>query len=158
MLVVAETRKHIMNVNRVIGTVVMELMHRAATHDQSKLSDPAEVDGFEKYTPRLRTSTFLSDDYKQTLKEMKPFLDRHYAHNRHHPEHFNDGVAGMTLIDLLEMLCDWKAATLRHANGDLAKSIKGNAERFGLPPMLVQILLNTGEWIQAQEIDLESGD
>ena len=40
MLVVAETRKHIMNVNRVIGAVVKELLNRSATHDQTKLPEP----------------------------------------------------------------------------------------------------------------------
>jgi hypothetical protein len=157
MLVVAETRKHIMNVSRVIGTVVKELMYRAATHDQSKLAEP-EASGFEKYTPRLRGTTFLSDDYNQALEEMKPFLDHHYEHNRHHPQYFEDGVAGMNLIDLLEMVCDWRAATLRHANGDLTKSIHGNAERFNLSPMLTQILLNTGKWLESQDAPLEEGD
>lgn len=53
------------------------------------------------------------------------------------------GVAGMSLLDLIEMFCDWKAATERHADGDLAKSIEINAKRFKLDPQLVSILLNT---------------
>jgi hypothetical protein len=60
-------------------------------------------------------------------------LKHHYSHNRHHPEFFGeDGVDGMTLVDLIEMLADWKAATERHDDGDLAKSLEihrhGHAE------------------------------
>ena len=100
----------------------------------------------------------MSDEYKQTLKDMGPFLDRHYGHNRHHPQHFENGVAGMNLVDVLEMVCDWKAATLRHADGDIKKSIESQAGRFDLPPMLVQIMLNTAEWIEEQGLDLEEGE
>jgi hypothetical protein len=52
-------------------------------------------------------------------------LKHHYAYNRHHQEFFGeDGVDGMTLVDLIEMLPDWKAATERHDDGDLAKSLE----------------------------------
>lgn len=50
--------------------------------------------------------------------------------NTHHPEHWH-GIKNMSPLDLIEMLCDWKAATRRHATGDLLKSIRINAERFG---------------------------
>jgi hypothetical protein len=51
-------------------------------------------------------------------------LKHHYAHNRHHPEFFGeDGVDGMSLVDVIEMLADWKAATEHHDDGDLAKSL-----------------------------------
>ena len=74
---------------------------------------------------------------------MKPALDYHYAQNRHHPEHFQNGVDGMTLFDLIEMYCDWKAATERHANGSLEKSIQYNAERFKIGQQLTNIFENT---------------
>jgi hypothetical protein len=52
-------------------------------------------------------------------------LMHHDAHNRHHPEFFGeDGVDGMTLVDVIEMLADWKAASERHDDGDLAKSLE----------------------------------
>lgn len=40
----------------------------------------------------------------------------------------------MNLLDLIEMLADWKAATERHDDGDLRRSIDQNAERFGYGP------------------------
>lgn len=51
--------------------------------------------------------------------------------------------AHMNLVDLIEMLCDWKAATLRHDDGDLIKSLKHNQERFGFGDEIGQLLLNT---------------
>jgi hypothetical protein len=53
------------------------------------------------------------------------------------------GLHGMSLLDVLEMLCDWKAATLRHNDGDIRKSISLNQKRFGYSDELKQILLNT---------------
>lgn len=53
------------------------------------------------------------------------------------------GIRGMNLIDIVEMLADWKAATERHADGDLLKSIELNQKRFGYTDELKTILTNT---------------
>lgn len=52
-------------------------------------------------------------------------------------------VAGMSLLDVVEMLADWKAATERHDDGDIEKSLEINADRFNLSPQLYSILKNT---------------
>jgi len=49
----------------------------------------------------------------------------------------------MDLLDLVEMLCDWKAATERHKDGDLLRSIEQNQKRFLYSDELKQILINT---------------
>jgi len=49
----------------------------------------------------------------------------------------------MNLIDVIEMLCDWAAATKRHNDGDIVSSIETNKARFGINDQLAQILLNT---------------
>ncbi len=102
-----------------------------------------EVSVFDEYTHKLKNSTYGSEEYKQFLVEMKPALDHHYANNRHHPEHFEKGISDMDLIDIIEMICDWKAATERHDNGDIEKSIHLNQARFGYSDELKSILLNT---------------
>lgn len=53
------------------------------------------------------------------------------------------GIEGMTLLDVLEMLCDWKAAGERHANGSIARSLEVNRTRFGVCGQLQRILENT---------------
>ncbi len=51
----------------------------------------------------------------------------------------------MTLVDIVEMLCDWKAASLRQNNGNLLKSIEVNAQRFGYDDQLKNIFINTAK-------------
>jgi hypothetical protein len=138
-----DTSEHIHNVQLLLHGMVLELLSRAMAHDRSKLQSP-EVEAFTITTPKLAGLTYGSDEYRAALREMKPAIEHHYAHNRHHPEYFGEaGVNGMNLLDVLEMLCDWKAATMRHNDGDIRKSITHNAERFGLSPQLVKILENT---------------
>jgi hypothetical protein len=136
------TYEHIQTVQRLMGGLIADLMKRQERHDHSKLVSP-EVEAFDEYTPKLAGSIYGSDEYRGFLAGMKPALDHHYAANSHHPEHYPGGIRGMSLLDLVEMLADWKAATLRHADGDIRKSIEINQKRFGYSEELKQILLNT---------------
>ncbi len=137
-----DTREHIATVRRFLGRMVDDLTRRQHEHDASKLVSP-EVEAFDEFTPKLKGSTYGSEEYKDFLAAMGPALAHHYAHNSHHPEHFPDGIKGMSLLDVLEMLCDWKAATLRHADGDIRRSIEINQKRFGYSDELKALLLNT---------------
>jgi hypothetical protein len=138
----ADTLRHSLRVGELVGDAVKELVDRSVRHDISKTLEP-EVGVFNEFTPKLRTSTYGSDEYKGFLAAMGEGLAHHYANNRHHPEHFTDGVNDMTLVDLIEMLADWKAATERHADGDLARSLDIQRERFGMSDQLYRILWNT---------------
>ena len=142
LLTNAETQKHIDTVRLYLRILSVELLKRGEAHDASKLSDD-ERPTFTEYTAKLKGMTYGSDEYKAILEEMNPTLEHHYANNRHHPEHHENGVDDMTLIDLVEMICDWKAATLRHADRDILKSIAINKKRFNLSPQLTKILRNT---------------
>lgn len=144
-----ETQKHIELVRKFIRLFTDKLTTRGVDHDRLKLKSP-EVEIFTEYTPKLANTTYGSDEYKQFLEEMKPALEHHYANYRHHPEHFVDGVNDMNLIDLVEMICDWKASTLRHNDGNLLKSIEINANRFGMSEQLTQILINTAKLFDEQ--------
>ncbi len=137
-----ETYAHINEVQRNLTTFATKLLERGLVHDQTKLKSP-EVELFDEYTARLAGCTYNSPEYKGFLAQLKPALDHHYAKNTHHPEHYPDGIRGMSLLDLVEMLCDWKAATTRHNDGNLVKSIITNQQRFGFSDELKQILLNT---------------
>lgn len=144
-----DTLKHSRRVDQLLLQMIAAIQGRVTLHDASKLEDPEKAI-FDEYSPKLKTSTYGSDEYKGFLSEMKVALDHHYANNRHHPEHFENGVAGMTLVDLVEMLADWKAASERHADGDLAVSLGIQKARFGLSDQLAEILENTARdagWI-----------
>jgi Family of unknown function (DUF5662) len=74
---------------------------------------------------------------------MQPFLAHHYAANAHHPEHWPSGISDMSLLDIVEMLADWKAASERTRQGSIAASLAHNRERFGISDQLFSILANT---------------
>lgn len=142
-----ETMLHIENVRRWLRRVRHNIDAREVAHDQSKLRPP-EVEVFTEFTNKLKGLTYGSDEYKACLKAMGPALQHHYRSNpSHHPEGNPEGLEGMNLIDMVEMLCDWKAATMRHADGDIRRSIKINAERFGMSPQLVRLFENTVDWM-----------
>lgn len=138
----AETMRHILTLRAMMMQCMQELINRANDHDLTKLSDP-EVTLFTEYTPKLKDVEYNSPEYKQFLVELKPALDNHYAKNSHHPEYYADGVNGMNLFDLIEMLCDWKSSSLRGVNGDLSKSLDMNIDRFKISEQTAAILRNT---------------
>ena len=141
-----DTLEHIQKVNDYLGDFRHELDRRAAVHDASKLQSP-EKEAFDEVTPKLRGLTYGSDEYKANTAKLGEALRHHYEHNSHHPEHYPNGIDGMTLCDLVEMFCDWKAATERHADGDIMRSLEVNRERFGISDQLANILANTvREW------------
>lgn len=153
-----DTYEHIGKVRAFVTDVASRLLERANVHDASKLVAP-EVETFDEFTPKLKDLVYGSDEYKACTKAMSGALEHHYAANSHHPENYETGIAGMSLLDLTEMLCDWKAASLRMkrpsapaAEGraaapdygsDFKRSIALNQERFGYSDELAQILLNT---------------
>lgn len=137
-----DTLLHIKRVSELLSMAAGELLKRAAIHDDSKLESP-EKELFDEFTPKLAGCTYGSDEYKAFLKELKVGLDHHYANNPHHPEHYENGICGMNLFDVIEMFFDWKAASERHANGDILKSIEINKERFCMSDQLVEIFKNT---------------
>lgn len=138
--VMRETVAHVRRVGCLMLQAISGLQNRAVVHDDSKFS-AEEFEAFARETPGLKALTYGSPEYKDALERLGPALRHHYDHNRHHPEYFGpEATDGMNLLDLIEMLADWKAATERHADGSLARSIVGNAKRFGYPPVLMHLL------------------
>lgn len=139
-----ETIKHIEKVRKYLRFFTDKITTRGVNHDMAKLDSP-EVELFAEYTPKLSQTVFGSQEYKTQLEGLKPALEHHYATYRHHPEHFPNGINDMNLIDIIEMLADWKAASERQRDGNLIKSIEINASRFHLDDQLKHILLNTAK-------------
>lgn len=144
-----ETAKHIHLVAGFLHAVVSQLLIRADEHDKSKLESP-EVEAFGRVTHLLAETEYGSDEYRAALRSIKPEIKHHNEVNSHHPEHFPNGVAGMTLIDLVEMMCDWKAATYRMKEvKPVSGSLDKNAERFGIDGDLFLVLMNTAKWLDS---------
>lgn len=139
---IKDTLLHIKRVNELLLQFTKEIIDRAIQHDNSKLQEP-EKPLFDKMTPLLKGLTYGSDEYKKALDELKPALEHHYAINSHHPEHYKNGIDDFTLVDLVEMFFDWKAASERHNDGNVFKSIEINKNRFGISEQLCKIFKNT---------------
>jgi hypothetical protein len=100
-----DTLLHIKRVSELLNEASIELIRRANVHDNSKLESP-EKEAFDEFTPKLANCTYGSDEYKDFLKGLKVALDHHYKNNSHHPEHYENGVYGFDLFDLIEMFFD----------------------------------------------------
>jgi hypothetical protein len=150
---IADTLGHARRVAELMAPVVGELAQRAAVHDASKLEDP-EKSAFDAVTPRLAVTQYVTEAYRDGLGELGPALAHHYANNRHHPENRQHGVTTMTLVDLIEMLADWRAATERHEYGSMVYSLRNNAARFNIPDPLMRVLWETARaqgWLDRDE-------
>lgn len=138
----AETRLHISRVQHFLNKFIVDLLKRSEEHDASKLVEP-ELSGFAQNTGKLEKTVFGTPEYKVLLEELQPTISAHYSKNRHHPQHWKNGVNDMTLVDLIEMLADWKAAGERQKDGNIRKSIEYNAQKYEMSPQLVKIFENT---------------
>lgn len=137
-----ETLKHIARVGDFLAEFAKKIVERASRHDHSKLLPP-EKEAFDIATPRLRNLTYGSPEYKASLDSIRPAVDHHQKNNTHHAEFYDDGINGMDLLDLVEMICDWRAAGERHENGGIGKSLEVNKERFKISDQLYDVLCNT---------------
>jgi len=127
-----------------VTAFLYDLTGRMMNHDKSKLEEP-EKSVFDEYTPRLQEVEYGSPEYHQNLVEMKEAIDHHFENNRHHPEHFENGVNGMNLVDVIEMFCDWKAANEKKGTVDFIESLRMNQKRFNMSDQLTRILINTAK-------------
>lgn len=139
-----DTEAHIARVADLLQTCMAILDDRATVHDATKLIEP-EKSAFDRLKAlSLSGMAYGSEEYRACLRAEKPAIEHHYKANSHHPEFYENGVDGMSLFDVLEMLMDWMAATERMKNGgDIHASLIHNIERFNLSPQLASILANT---------------
>lgn len=137
-----ETLKHIRRVQEILSLFAKDLIDRGNIHDSSKLVEP-ELSIFAENTNKLSKLTYGSPEYNESLKDLGPALEHHYANNSHHPEYHKNGIDDMTLMDVNEMFADWKAASERQNGGNILKSIEINGKRFNMSSQLVKIFENT---------------
>ena len=133
----ADTEAHIAKVQARMDECVALLIARAVMHDASKRDD-AERPGYDALFQAL------ADGLSMAEARTHPLIDaaivHHLATNDHHPEYHARGIAGMSLLSLLEMACDWKAASERRGK---TFELGAQLERFGIEPQLAAILGNT---------------
>jgi Family of unknown function (DUF5662) len=147
----ADSLAHIHHVRDNISVFVAEMLRRGRDHDASKFSD-AEKPMLDEVLPLLEGVAYGSPAWDEVINQAGPALEHHYRHNSHHPEHYgNEGVAGMDLFDLVEMVCDWMAAARRNPADGV--KVAYNVRKFGIEPQLAAILENTlARWPGPDEV------
>ena len=121
--------------------VADELFERATIHDNSKFLSE-EFEPYDAAFPEFKKYAFGSEEMKAVYESIKPALQHHFQANRHHPEHFEHGIVDMNLIDVIEMACDWLAASSRSKTG-ISKGLEINKTKFGIGDQLFEIIQNT---------------
>ena len=120
------------------------LIWRALVHDLSKLKADERRDFIELASiDHAKNVVYGSDEYKAILEKHRGAIDIHYSRNSHHDKFHKDGVHDMSLYDLIEMVCDWRAAGVRNKGGSLAQSFEVNKHRYSIPSDLYKALERT---------------
>ena len=144
-----KTMRHMETVRNLLQEFTKNLLDRGVAHDQSKLREP-EDKYREKYMLKLRRMKYGSSEYNRFIKKIGFIVQHHHKVNSHHPEFYKEGIRGMTLMDVMEMLCDWKAATLREDN-NIFTSIDMAQKKYLFTDELKAILINTALWLNDQD-------
>jgi len=150
-----DTVHHITRVQSLLNCFVFILNQQSRLHDVSKLVPP-EKEIFDEFTPKLSGTTYGSKEYKDNFAEMSVATKHHNEVNRHHPEFHGNDLGKMDLIDIVEMLLDWKAASERHKDGDVFRSIEQQQEKLGYDDTFKNILINTVNRVTSLD-DTEGG-
>lgn len=137
------TYKHIKRVNELLGEAAKELIRRGNVHDASKFS-PEELGPLEEMQKVVDTEgqvPYGSEEYKKRTAVLKPMIEHHYSLNSHHPEHYPNGIEGMNIFDVIEMVFDWKAASERGEESTV--NLTFSKERYNISDQLFSIIENT---------------
>ena len=132
---------HISRVRRHINTFIQLLIRRAEKHDKSKLEEP-ELSWWKEMDKEPRYP-YGSEEYKQKIKRWNKVFKHHYQYNRHHPEHYEYGICEMTLIDIVEMMCDWLGYKDTTTVTEALKVCDEQMARYNISEELRQIIFNT---------------
>ncbi len=135
--------QHIKKVQLNMQEIVTKLGYRSIGHDESKYTEAEYALVHNK--ARLNTTKYMSDAYKKLLEDVRPAIDAHVENNSHHPQYHENGINDMDIIDLLEMLADWKAACEDSVDGSLTQSLDKNVSRFNISEELESLLRRTSQ-------------
>jgi len=139
---VHDIKLHKERVKSKMNIFIADLCNRAVKHDDSKL-EPPEINGFEEMDrePRYKYGT---SEYFDKMHRYEWIFKHHYKINRHHPDHFPNKINDMTLVDLIEFLCDIFSYKKDNISLSAAKDlVEEHIRRFNISEDLSTILKNT---------------
>jgi hypothetical protein len=125
----ARVTRHIMTVQALLRNVARQLLERADFHDLSKFA-PDELGGMIEIDRIADEYGLNSPQYMEALQGKA--IQLHRSRHTHHPEYHKNGLIEMSTLDIIEMICDWKAANMLRGHPEWNKSVNMMADRLNL--------------------------
>lgn len=122
-----------------------ELYYRLKKHDNDKLL-PENKKEIIEFSYEIDKYEYGTKEYFDILNKYSNTINKHYIINSHHPEHYKNGYADMSIIDKIEMVCDWVACIICN-NFYLDTGINKNIERFNIPDKDIMKIINTANYL-----------
>jgi hypothetical protein len=148
---IERTQAHRRRVSEHLSVCQQILSLRAERHDKSKLEEP-ELGGFVSTQDRWAGVVYGTPEYQTLCDEIAPTIAHHYAHNDHHPEHYERGVSEMNLLQVLEMLCDWMAVSEEKRESVLLK-LPVLIAKHGIGEQLASVLFATADELEGLQVN-----
>ncbi|AMX93741.1 MULTISPECIES: DUF5662 family protein [Mesorhizobium] len=139
------TNRHIGHVRKAIHHFCHLMDVRAEFHDMSKFTptEKGPLDELMTIIERDGPAPHGTDEARRRTAMLGEMITHHHANNDHHPEfHLERGISGMTLMSLVEMFCDWRAANVDRDAGE-PMNLSYSIDKYKIDPMLADILRNT---------------
>lgn len=147
-----DTLLHIGEVQENLEVISSKLKQRGLAHDRTKLQE-LEFDGFVSTREKFKKANYGSPEYQECIELTKPAVEHHYANNRHHTGFHKNGIDDMTLIDIIEMIADWRAAARRSPDKTLEDTLDYAIKKYKIEPQLAKVIIKTLEqldWISTR--------
>ena len=142
----SDTMEHKTRVSIILTKIAKDMISRGKIHDNSKFKSP-ERDIYEMNHDKLSQARFGTEEYKKIQDEMSIAVNHHYQVNDHHPEHFQNGIVDMNLIQIQEMLADILAVSMTKGT-DVIKFLPDFMREKDIPENYYTILRNTLEYMK----------
>ena len=140
--VLMDTIMHVKEVQNNLRDMIGNLEKRGIIHDLSKFQEP-EFSVFCSTRPEFVKVNYGTPEYKAVCEKAKKGVDHHYENNRHHTAFHENGIKDMNLLDVLEMLADWKAANRRSPDLNFKDSLPRCFEKYKMDKTLQNLIINT---------------
>ena len=137
-----DTLLHISEVKENLETVASELRKRGEAHDRTKLQE-LEFDAFVSTRDQFKKANYGTKEYDACVSAVKPAVVHHHKNNRHHTDFHENGINDMTLIDIIEMVADWRAAARRSPDKKFADTLDYAKKKYGIDDQMFGIICNT---------------
>lgn len=144
--VLTDTLMHVAEVQERLEDMIHDLRKRGLCHDRTKFQE-LEFDTFCRTRPRFKGVKFGTPDYDAVVEEAREAVEHHHHHNRHHTTYYDGGIEDMNLLDVLEMLADWRAAARRSKGQSFEESLPKAFERYNVPEVLREMIGRTIQYL-----------